>query len=67
VEGDTAGARKQILRGVADGPYGAVYHQVLLSVDSVESQAARERPAPPVRLRTSAAMLPVSDGGSATP
>ncbi len=67
VEGDTAGARKQILRGVADGPYGAVYHQVLLSVDSVESRATRERPAPPVRLRTSAAMLPASDGGGATP
>jgi hypothetical protein len=67
VEGDTAGARKQILRGVADGPYGPVYHQVLLSVDSVESRAARERPASPVRLRTSAGMLPVSGGGSGTP
>jgi len=67
VEGDTAGARKQILRGVADGPYGPVYHQVLLSVDSVESRATRERPASPVRLRTSAGILPVSGGGSGTP
>jgi protein O-mannosyl-transferase len=75
-EGDTAGARKQVLRGVARGPYGAVYHQVLLSVDSAESRRPRLQPVQqPVQQpaqrpgagRTSARELSAIGGGSGTP
>jgi predicted Zn-dependent protease len=67
-EGDTAGARKQILLGVAGGPYGAVYHQVLLSVDSAEtSRRARQPGAQAIQAGPSARLLPVSGGGSGTP
>lgn len=41
-DGDTAGARAEALRGVGEGAYGPVYHQVLLSVDSVEMRRSRD-------------------------
>jgi hypothetical protein len=67
-EGDTAGARKQILLGVAGGPYGAVYHQVLLSLDSAEtSRRARQPGAQAIPARPSVRLLPVSGGGGGTP
>jgi hypothetical protein len=65
-EGDTAGARKQVLRGVAAGPYGAVYHQELLAVDSAESRQARIPPAQQPG-RTSARALSALGDGSGTP
>jgi predicted Zn-dependent protease len=65
-EGDTAGARKQVLRGVAAGPYGAVYHQELLAVDSAESRQARVPPAQQPG-RTSARALSALGDGSGTP
>jgi hypothetical protein len=68
VEGDTAGARKQVLLGVAGGPYGAVYHQVLLSVDSAETRRQAQQPASPaIEARATARAIPVSGGGSGTP
>jgi hypothetical protein len=70
-EGDTAGARKQVMLGVAGGPYGAVYHQVLLSVDSTETHEHQQPVQTPARQpgngRTSARALPAAGGGTGTP
>jgi len=45
-QGDDRGARAEVLRGSADGPYGPVYHHVLLTIDSVGRSRAATQPGP---------------------
>lgn len=46
IQGDPVAARGEVLRGIATGGYGPIYHQLMVAIDSVRAHGVQSAPRP---------------------